>query len=170
MSTVDGERELTREDVREILDIVDRSHFGEVRIELGDIQVYVRKTGEHATTQPAEAATPASAHRVPVASTAPAAEQTGGSMPSEPDTSGRHLVTAPMVGTFYRSPAPGDPPFVQIGDQVAADDVVCLLEVMKLFNSVTAEVAGRVVDILVADGATVEYGQPVVAIEPAEQQ
>lgn len=165
MNTADGGQELTREDVREILDIVDRSHFGEVRIELGDLQVYVRKAGEPSTAASVDNGSPPTAE--PAASPPVAADGGGQSAPPDP-TSGRHLVTAPMVGTFYRSPAPGEPPFVEVGDEVGGDDVLCLIEVMKLFNSITAEVAGTVVDILVPDGATVEYGQPIIAVAPAE--
>ncbi|MQA04636.1 MAG: acetyl-CoA carboxylase biotin carboxyl carrier protein [Streptosporangiales bacterium] len=162
---MDGGQQLTREDVREILDIVDRSHFGEVRIELGDLQVYVRKAGEQSTAAPDDGGSPT----VPAAPQPPATPPDD-AQPAQPDvSSGHHLVTAPMVGTFYRSPAPGEPPFVEVGDQVGADDVVCLIEVMKLFNSITPEVAGTVVDILVPDGATVEYGQPIVAVAPAER-
>jgi acetyl-CoA carboxylase biotin carboxyl carrier protein len=76
-------------------------------------------------------------------------------------------VLAPMLGTFYRAPTPNSPPFVKAGDQVMIGDTVGLIEVMKLFTPVTAGVAGRVVQILAADAALVEHGQPLIVIEPS---
>ena len=73
-------------------------------------------------------------------------------------------VAAPMLGTFYRTPSPGEKPFVEQGDKVSPDDTVCLVEVMKLFNSVKAGMAGTVEQILVENGTLVEYGQPLILI------
>jgi acetyl-CoA carboxylase biotin carboxyl carrier protein len=87
--------------------------------------------------------------------------------PPEPDGRLRY-VTAPMVGTFYRSPAPDQPPFVEPGDTVAAGDAVGIIEVMKLFNSITAGVDGTVAEVLAENGAAVEHGQRLIAIEPAD--
>ena len=80
-----------------------------------------------------------------------------------------HFVTvrAPMVGTFYCAPEPGAKPFVGVGDTIAAHETVCIIEVMKLMNALSAESGGVVRDILVSDGDTVEYGQPLIVIEPA---
>lgn len=75
-------------------------------------------------------------------------------------------VKAPMLGTFFSKPSPDEATFVQIGDVIEASDTLCLLEVMKLFNSVSAGQKGRIVDILVADGQLVEYDQPLFVIEP----
>ena len=71
-----------------------------------------------------------------------------------------------MVGTFYRAPAPGAPPFVEVGSRVAAADTVCILEIMKLMNSIAAGVRGRVARICVENATLVEYGQPLGLIEP----
>jgi acetyl-CoA carboxylase biotin carboxyl carrier protein len=76
-------------------------------------------------------------------------------------------ITAPMVGTFYRAPAPDAPPFVSEGDVVQPGQTVCIIEAMKLFNEIQSEVAGRVARILVENGSPVEYGQPLILIEPA---
>ncbi|MDR7487669.1 MAG: acetyl-CoA carboxylase biotin carboxyl carrier protein, partial [Armatimonadota bacterium] len=76
-------------------------------------------------------------------------------------------ITAPMVGTFYRAPAPDAPPFVNEGDVVQPGQTVCIIEAMKLFNEIQSEVAGRVARILVENGSPVEYGQPLILIEPA---
>ncbi len=80
-------------------------------------------------------------------------------------TEGIVAVRAPMLGTFYRTPAPGERPFVEVGDKVGADDTVCLVEVMKLFQSIKAGVAGTVVKIAVENGSMVEHGQTLVLIE-----
>jgi acetyl-CoA carboxylase biotin carboxyl carrier protein len=76
-------------------------------------------------------------------------------------------ITAPMVGTFYRSPAPGDPPFVDLGTRIRAGQTVCILEAMKLMNELEAEVAGEVVEILVENGTPVEFGQVLMRIRPS---
>ncbi|HLO88958.1 MAG TPA: acetyl-CoA carboxylase biotin carboxyl carrier protein [Nostocaceae cyanobacterium] len=75
-------------------------------------------------------------------------------------------VSSPMVGTFYRAPAPGEAPFVEIGDRVRAGQTVCIIEAMKLMNEIEAEVSGQVMEILVQNGQPVEYGQPLMRINP----
>ncbi|NBT34778.1 MAG: acetyl-CoA carboxylase biotin carboxyl carrier protein [Betaproteobacteria bacterium] len=77
------------------------------------------------------------------------------------------VVRSPMVGTFYRAREPGAAPFVTLGDHVKKGDVICLIEVMKLINSITAEQDGQVVEIVVENGAAVEFGDPLMCIEPA---
>lgn len=80
---------------------------------------------------------------------------------------GAVVVRSPMVGTFYRAPEPGAKPFVEVGAAVVPDTTVCIIEVMKLMNSIPAQCHGTVTGILVADGEAVEYGQPLIAINPA---
>lgn len=75
-------------------------------------------------------------------------------------------VQSPMVGTFYRAPAPGEAPFVEVGDRVKAGQSVCIIEAMKLMNEIEAEVSGQVMEILVQNGEPVEYGQPLMRINP----
>ena len=148
--------ELSAEDVRRILELVDQSHFGELRLEMGDLRIYVRKAGVD-TGPPAPAPAPAPPEQPPAPE------------PEEPEPDGRlTYVTAPMVGTFYRAPAPDQPPFVERGDTVAAGDAVGIIEVMKLFNSITAGVDGTVAEVLAENGAAVAHGQRLVAIEPAD--
>jgi acetyl-CoA carboxylase biotin carboxyl carrier protein len=76
-------------------------------------------------------------------------------------------VTSPMVGTFYRSPAPDEPPFVDSGDRISTGQTVCIIEAMKLMNEIEAEVSGQVMEILVENGTPVEYGQPLMRINPS---
>jgi acetyl-CoA carboxylase biotin carboxyl carrier protein len=81
-----------------------------------------------------------------------------------------HPMTAPLVGTFYHAPEPGAPPFVAVGDIVQAGQQIGIVEAMKLMNPIEANRAGRVVEVLAGDGEPVEYGQPLVLLEPAEEQ
>ncbi len=76
-----------------------------------------------------------------------------------------HKITSPMVGTFYKSPNPESPAFVKVGDQVNDETIVCIVEAMKLFNEIEAEVEGEIVEVLVKDGQLVEYGQPLFLVK-----
>ncbi len=75
-------------------------------------------------------------------------------------------IFSPMVGTFYRAPAPGESAFVEVGDRIRKSDTVCIIEAMKLMNEIEAELSGQVMEILVENGASVEYGQPLMRINP----
>jgi acetyl-CoA carboxylase biotin carboxyl carrier protein len=145
---------LTHDDVRNILKLIDESRFESVDLEIGDLKLSVRKgSGE-----------------LPAAPMAPNAEVKPVVAPPQPprrlDFDGQTVIPAPMVGTFYRAPSPGEPPFVEAGQKVAAGETVGLVEVMKLFNSITAPCAGTIVEFLVENGKLVEYGQPLLTIEP----
>lgn len=94
-----------------------------------------------------------------------ASEQTNEKAPTEEDTN-LVKITSPMVGTFYAAPAPDKPPYVQVGDKVKEDTVVCIVEAMKLFNEIEAEVKGEIVEVLVENGQLVEYGQPLFLVKP----
>ncbi|MFB9237808.1 acetyl-CoA carboxylase biotin carboxyl carrier protein [Plantactinospora siamensis] len=107
---------------------------------------------------PVGSATPGSGAPAAVPATGP-----GAAVPAE---DGSHTVLSPMVGTFYRAPEPGRPPYVEVGDLVEAGRVIGIVEAMKLMNEVTAGRAGRVLDLLAADGQPVEYGQPLIALAP----
>ena len=75
-------------------------------------------------------------------------------------------IPSPMVGTFYRAPAPGEPAFIEVGDRIRSGQTVCIIEAMKLMNEIEAEVSGQVIEILVQNGEPVEYGQPLMRINP----
>ncbi len=135
--------------VREILTIVDESDINEVVIEEGDFRVTVRKAG--GVAEAPAAATPAAAAPPNV---------------PEPSTNGYHVVRSKWVATFYRSPSPQAPAFVEVGDAVTAGQTLCILEMMKMMNELTADVDGVIREVLVENGQTVEYGQPLFAIEP----
>jgi oxaloacetate decarboxylase alpha subunit len=140
--------------VKDILTMVEESGIDEVVIEQGDLKMTVRKAGALAPAAVAPAA-PAVAAR---AGQAAAAE--GDAL------NGYHMVRSKWVATFYRSPSPQSPSFVEVGDAVEAGQTLCILEMMKMMNELTADVAGVVREILVEDGETVQYGQPLFALEP----
>ena len=164
---------LTHEEVLRILKIIDESDYDEVRLEFGDLKLHVQKQGvapsasldapfgrQEITRGHGEASgRVAGAVKTPVMSTAPQA--------AEPVPEGMVAVRAPMLGTFYRAPSPGERPFVEVGDKVSPNDTVCLVEVMKLFNSVKAGVAGTIVKIVAENAAMVEHEQPLVIIDPS---
>lgn len=156
---------LGEEDVREILRMIDESPLDELRIETDGFSLHVLRGGATASEPassravgPPTGAPPAAA---PAASGAPAAGAAGA--PSHEGS----LIDAPMLGTFYRAEAPGASPFVEVGTRVEPDTIVCLIEVMKMMNSVPARVSGTIVEICAENAVLVEYGQPLFVVEPA---
>lgn len=159
--------DLSKDDIFKIIKLIEESGYDDVRLEIGEFKVHVQKqasgapvvdvSGQRAAppARPAPPAPPVGA----LASPAPRKE------PNQvPD--GAVVVRAPMLGTFYRSPSPGERPFVEVGARVQPDDTVCLVEVMKLFNSIKAGAAGTVLEILAENAAMVEHGQPLMIIRP----
>ncbi len=110
---------------------------------------------------------PAPAPAPVAAPAAPAASQEGASAETPKEAANNYIeIKSPMVGTFYRSASPEKPPLVKVGDSIDADSKVCLIEAMKLFNEVKAEVEGRIVKVMVEDASPVEYGQVLFLVEP----
>ena len=155
-------------EIQEILKVFLDSDLQDLRLEVGSVRLAVSKSGGMGAQGFAPAAPAAPAAR-PIAMQAPA--PVTAAAPAAPARAaareGLTAVKAPSVGTFYRCPAPHQPPFVQPGAQVAAGDTLCLIEVMKMFTGVTAPCAGRVVEILVEDATLVEHGQVLMYVEPA---
>jgi acetyl-CoA carboxylase biotin carboxyl carrier protein len=139
---------LTDDDVREILRIIDESELDELRIETDGLSLHVLRNGAAGVAPVAPGPV-----REPEAETAVPAD--GVTIPS------------PMIGTFYRAPAPGAPPFVEVGSRVEPDTIVCIIEVMKMMNSVPAGIAGTIAEIHVENAEPVEYDQPLFRVEPA---
>lgn len=107
--------------------------------------------------------------QVPVAAPAPAAAPAAAPAPAAEPAANSNLVEvkSPMIGTFYRKAAPDKPSFVEVGDSIQKGDTVCVIEAMKLFNEIEAEVSGKIVKVLVDDNSPVEYDQPLFLVEPA---
>ncbi|HVC11296.1 MAG TPA: biotin/lipoyl-containing protein, partial [Burkholderiales bacterium] len=158
---------LTYRDVVEILQLIDGSRNCEsLDLQLGDLRLSATRTSG-AVAAPAAPKTPAPPSVI--AETLAQLEEParhGEAAARVRTDSGLFVVRAPMLGTFYRAPAPGEAPYVQPGDVVGEDDTVGLIDVMKLFTQVPAGVAGRVVEIVAQDATLVEHGQPLVLIEP----
>lgn len=161
---------LRYEEIADILKIIDSSSCDEVVIETGDIKLVVRRNGaaSHAPLQmPLAPAREVSRPAVPTpANDAMAAPTAAALATSAKAAAGQREVTAPMVGTFYRAPNPEAPPFVEVGSVVEVGQPLCLIEVMKLFTTINAEFAGRVVQIGADNGELVEYGRTLFVIEP----
>ncbi len=154
--SVSAPRAPSYDDLVQIVDLLrSASQFSEFRLRSGDIELEVRRSNGSAPS-PAHAVQPEIA-----ALGAPDAPAEAANLPA-----GLSLVRAPMVGTFYCAPEPGASPYVEPGTRVAADTVVGIIEVMKLMTTVNAGCAGVVTHVLVSNAGAVEYGQPLIAIDP----
>ena len=170
--------ELSFAEVGEILRLVQSIDATEVQVEWGDLRIHVQRGLDGAeplkppVPEPAsESGTPAEvgqAQQRPVAPAPPTDTDAVSTGSRQDDELPEHWVpvTAPMAGTVYRAPKPDEPPFVEVGDTVAPDDTVALVEVMKLFTELKAGVAGKIARIDAEDGGLVEFGQNLVWIEP----
>jgi len=139
--------------LKTLIDLVADSGIAELEITEGDDKVKIVKFSQ--STQPVAFAAPGpAAVAAPVQVVEPAA-------PAAPDG---HVVKAPMVGTFYRSPNPSSPPFVEVGQSVKEGEPLCIIEAMKLLNEIEADKSGVVKEVLVENGEPVEYGQPLFVI------
>ena len=135
---------LSDDDVREILRLIDEAELDELRVETEGLSLHVVRGGAPPTEPDEEQPRAASV-----------------------DGAGGVTIDAPMLGVFYRAPSPGAPPFVDVGERVEADTIVCIIEVMKMMNSVTAGVEGTIAEIHVANAEPVEYGQPLFRVAQA---
>lgn len=152
--------------IQELIKFVSRSGVNEVAIEQENFKITI-KTNQ--TPVYVNAAVPAPLAAAPVATAAPAqpvAEAKAPSAPATEDTSKYITVKSPMIGTFYRSSSPDKPSFVNVGDEIGAGKVLCIIEAMKLFNEIESEVSGRIVKVLVDNASPVEYDQPLFLVEP----
>jgi acetyl-CoA carboxylase biotin carboxyl carrier protein len=162
--------ELSHDDVKKILEIIDSAeHLQEVDLVYGGFHLRVQRGGGNAAPRepqpmvPKPASQPAApGHAAPPA---PMAQPSQGAALSL--EANEIAIRAPMLGTFYRSPSPGAPPFVEVGQKVRADDTICLIEVMKLFSSIRAGVDGAVTRILPQNGSLVQYDEVLVVISTA---
>lgn len=157
---------LTYDEIAEIIKLIDSSSCDELVVETGDIKLVVRRNGASAGA----AAEYVERGSAPVAVSAAAPRKARAAAPkvaAADAAAGQIEVAAPMVGTFYRAPSPEAKAFVDVGDVVGVGDALCLIEVMKLFTTINAEVAGRIVQIGAENGELVEYGRTLFVIEPS---
>jgi acetyl-CoA carboxylase biotin carboxyl carrier protein len=138
--------------VRRLIELMKEHDLAEIDLKQADQRVRIKRGGDVAFTAVPTAARPAAAP--PAAPAAPAAD------------SRMLVVKSPMVGTFYRASGPDAAPFVKVGDRIGPEKTVCIVEAMKVFNEIPGGVSGQVVAILVENGAAVEFGQPLIKVDP----
>ena len=147
--------------IKQVVDLMKKSDLSEFEIQDQDFKLRIKLDlpGRAPIAAPAApvAAAPAPVAAAPAAPAAAAATAT-----ADPSIK---LVTSPMVGTFYATPSPENPPFVTVGSPIKADSVVCIIEAMKVMNEIPSEIAGTVVECLVANGTSVEFGQPLFRVK-----
>jgi acetyl-CoA carboxylase biotin carboxyl carrier protein len=153
-------------DIKQIQDLirfVSKSGVNEVAIEQDNFKITI-KTNQPATV--VHAIAPEVQYAAAPAATAPAAPVAAPAAEPAADTSKYVIIKSPMIGTFYRSASPEKPLFVNVGDEIKPGSVLCIIEAMKLFNEIEAEISGRIVKILVDNASPVEYDQPLFLVEP----
>lgn len=165
------------QEIREIIKLIDQSSIEKFTFESEGTKIKLEKRGnvtiapvqtEQKNESPVQQEAPVQQeHKSEEPVKAPIEQEKGTpeSAPAAKDDPTLHKVTSPMVGTFYQSSSPDVPPYVQKGDTVKPDAIVCIVEAMKLFNEIEAEVSGEIVEILVEDGQLVEYGQPLFLVK-----
>ncbi len=157
------------QEIRELIKLIDKSSIDEFQYE-NDGEKIVLKKNETSVQQGYESAdAPAAILAAPPAQAAPEAsvpaEAPQAPVTEKKEDANLHKIESPMVGTFYASPSPENPAYVKTGDKVSKDSIVCIIEAMKLFNEIEAEVNGEIVEILVENGQLVEYGQPLFLVK-----
>jgi acetyl-CoA carboxylase biotin carboxyl carrier protein len=151
---------MSNDEIKELIQLVVDSGIAELEVQRGEDRVRIRRTLEKQEfVMPAGGAAPGQATLV---ETGPP----GASQVPPPPHANEHIVKSPIVGTYYESPKPSDPPFVKVGDSVEPGQVVCIIESMKLMNEIESEIAGTVVAKLMENGRPVEYGEALFAIRP----
>jgi acetyl-CoA carboxylase biotin carboxyl carrier protein len=156
--------------IQELIKTINKSNISELSIEEGDFKITIKQEGQ-SPVQYVAAPTPLPQvqHAAPQAiqqaaphAQAPAPEKAA----AQPAASNVVTIKSPMIGTFYRSPSPDKPVFVNVGDEIKSGQVLCIIEAMKLFNEIESEVSGRIVKVIADDSSPVEYDQPLFLVEP----
>lgn len=155
-------------EIQNLIKFVAKSGASEVKLEMEDIKITIKTGSEKTETTIVQApmgmaSMPISAPAAPVAPV----EATPADSKSKDESSNYIEITSPIIGTFYRKPSPDKSVFVEVGDNVNSETVVCMVEAMKLFNEIEAEVSGKIVKVLVEDGTPVEFGQPLFLVDPS---
>jgi acetyl-CoA carboxylase biotin carboxyl carrier protein len=148
--------------VKKLIELLEESGVAEIEIAEGEESVRISRYPQGMTvTQGVAMPTLAP----PVHASAPQAAAPAAAVPAGPSPPDDKAITAPMVGTFYASPAPGAKPFVQVGDEIKVGQVLCIIEAMKMMNQIESEKEGRIVSVLARNGEPVEFGQPLFVVE-----
>lgn len=142
---------LPLDQVERVVELLRESGVGEIRVRLGETEITVKAMPEALPAAPPVAAGSGTVHE---------------SAEGIPETNGLHAVRSPLVGTFYRAPAPGEESYVEVGDTVEAGQVLCIVEAMKMMNEIVADVSGEVIEVLAENSGGVEYDQPLFRLRP----
>jgi len=152
-------------DIQNLIKFVSKSGASEVKLEMEDIKITI-KTGSDKTETTIVQQAPMGMPQMPLATQAPIQSEGAGDT-AKAEESKYIEITSPIIGTFYRKPSPDKDVFVEVGATVNPDTVVCMVEAMKLFNEIEAEVTGKIVKVLIEDGTPVEFGQPLFLVDPS---
>ena len=155
-------------EIQNLIKFVAKSGASEVKLEMEDVKITIRTGSNKTETTIVQAAPIAGVPQV----AAPVAQQPVAAAPevasnAESDDSKYITVKSPIIGTFYRKPAPDKPNFVEVGSDISVGDTVCVIEAMKLFNEIESEVSGKIVKVLVDDSSPVEFDQPLFLVDPS---
>lgn len=160
--------------IQALIKFVSKSGVSEVELETKDFKINIKADGSGRTYEapqmvamPAQAYMPQAMAPAPMAAPAPAAPSAPAAPAATSDDSKYVTIKSPMIGTFYRASNPETPAFVNVGDDVSAGKVICIIEAMKLFNEIEAEISGKIVKVLVDDATPVEYDQPLFLVDPS---
>jgi acetyl-CoA carboxylase biotin carboxyl carrier protein len=161
---------MNQKELKELIEFLIEKDIAEFELERGDVKVKIKRAAE-----PAPAPLPDSRYiavqpvpLTPAAHTTPAQVEPPADSAAPEPAEDLHIVKSPIVGTFYESPSPGSPPFVNVGDSLKVGQVLCIVEAMKLMNEIECDVAGKLVRKIVANGQPIEYGQELFAVRPAK--
>ena len=149
--------------IRRLVELMKEHELSEIDIREGETRIQIRRGSEPVLTHPAASA-PAAAIAAPAASKGETAAA-GPSSSAPAEDKNFVIIHSPMVGTFYAAPDPDSPPYVKVGDHVGPETTVCIVEAMKVFNQIPAEVAGKIVAVLVENGEPVEFGKPLFKVD-----
>lgn len=152
--------------IQELVKMVNKSNISELSIEQDKFKITIKQKDNEPPVYTVPAVAPVYQQAPQVAPVAPATQAPAEAKPAEVKADNLVTIKSPMIGTFYRSPGPDKPSFVNVGDDVAPGKVVCIIEAMKLFNEIESEVGGKIVKVLVDDASPVEYDQPLFLVEP----
>jgi acetyl-CoA carboxylase biotin carboxyl carrier protein len=152
--------------IRRLVELMKEHDLSEIDLQQGEVRIQLRRTA----SGPQVAAAPAPAVRTapPAPASGPPAPESVATLALEPKAGALTVIKSPMVGTFYAAPDPESPPFVKVGDHVGPETTVCIVEAMKVFNQIPAEIAGRIVAVLAENGAPIEFGQPLFKVDTQE--
>jgi acetyl-CoA carboxylase biotin carboxyl carrier protein len=150
---------MDQNEIKELIEFLVETDIAEFELERGDFKIRVKRASASLSASGTATADPPAASRAPVPSPVPLSAPAAAA-----SEAGIEIVKSPIVGTFFEASSPGAPAFVKQGDSVAVGQVLCIVEAMKLLNEIESETAGQIVEILVANGQPVEYGQPLFKI------